>query len=66
MLLITMLAVGVLVSIMVADIPGLSRSLAGLFSPLFAVMLLTIALCSFATILVSLFVRMFTRKYSVS
>ena len=39
MLLITMLAVGVLVSIMVADIPGLSRSLAGLFSPLFAVML---------------------------
>ena len=66
MLLITMLAVGVLVSIMVADIPGLSRSLAGLFCPLFAVMLLTIALCSFATILVSLFVRMFTRKYSVS
>lgn len=66
MLLIMLAVVGVLVSMMVADIPGLSRSLAGFFSPLFAVMLMTIALCSFTTLLVSLFVRMFTRRFSVS
>ena len=65
MLLIVMCFAGALVSILVADIPSFSRSLTTFFSPLFAVMLLTIALCSLATILVSLFVRMFARRFTV-
>ena len=65
LLMVPLLVIAAVTSLLVSDIPAFSRSIAELFSPLFAVLLLAIALCSLATIIVNIGVRFFAKRYNV-